>query len=205
MMIVQESLVKKLYITELDRLDPVTILVEDYGDGRSEVIIKCYDQSWTSYWGSMGGSVKYFFSRVNVNYLVNCFSRGIRPTTDNIDKHKMSKVFEQKIRTKIKEERYNGRLNKKDARLLWDSVDAIDFESIVPEHDHECFNWDMDHWSVDYNIWSKLFYDTDHTLSEFEQWLWENIEFEYENNYEYDYLYRIVEVVKDVLTKWESL
>lgn len=195
-----ESSIKSYKATELENLDPITIMVEDFGEGSAEVTIKIYGESWTSYWGSMGGSVKDFFTRTNVPYLVNCFDRGIRATSENVDKSAMKEVFESKIKTLIKEQRYDQWLTKEDARLLWNNIDTLDFESIVPEHDHECFNWDMDHWSVDYDIWRKLFYNhMDYSLSEFNQWLWDSIEFQYEPNHQYNYLCRIVEVVKKVL------
>tara|TARA_R110002012_G_scaffold49804_5_gene128920 strand:- start:30085 stop:30594 length:510 start_codon:yes stop_codon:yes gene_type:complete len=165
-----ESSIKSYKVTELDSLDPLTIMVEDFGGGRAEVTIKIYGESWTSYWGSMGGSVKDFFTRTNVPYLVNCFDRGIRKTSENVDKSAMKEVFEYKIKSKIKEERYNERVTKDEARLLWNAIDTLDLESIIPEHDHECFNWGMDHWSVDYNAWSKLFYSRDvYDLEEFNQ------------------------------------
>ena len=203
---VVESNIKSYKVTELENLDPITIMVEDFGEGRAEVTIKIYGESWTSYWGSMGGSVKDFFTRTNVPYLVNCFDRGIRPTSENVDKSAMKEVFEARIKTYIKEERYRYWLSKDEARLLWNNIDTLDFESIVPEHDHECFNWDMDHWSVDYNIWVKLFndYGEDNTLSEFNQWLWDNVEFQYEPNHQYNYLCRIVGVVKKVLMETED-
>lgn len=200
-----ESSIKSYKVTELDNLDPITIMVEDFGEGSAEVTIKIYGESWTSYWGSMGGSVKDFFTRTNVQYLVNCFDRGIRSTSNTVDKPAMKEIFEAKIKSKIKEERYREWVTKDEARLLWNAIDTLDFESIIPEHDHECFNWDMDHWSVDYNAWSKLFYSRDvYDLEEFNQWLWDNIEFQYEPNHQYNYLCRIVEVVKRVLMETED-
>lgn len=197
---VEESLVKKIYVSEIEALDPITILVEDFGEGHAEVIIKCWDKSWTAYWGAMGGDVKEFFSRVNVSYLVNCFDRGIRSESDEKDVSAMKETFEQKIREYILERRRDTYLDKQVARDLWEEVDKISFESIVPEHDHECFNWDVNHWSVDYNVWSKLFYGIDYDLGDFGQWLWENVPFEYMPNHEYHYLERIITVVKDVVS-----
>lgn len=202
---VVESNVKSYKVTELENLDPITIMVEDFGEGSAEVTIKIYGESWTAYWGSMGGNVKEFFTRTNVQYLVNCFDRGIRSTSENVDKTAMKAVFKAKMKTMIREQRYEHRLTKEDARLLWNNIDTLDFESIVPEHDHECFNWDVDHWSVDYNIWRKLFYGfNNYDLGEFNQWLWGNIEFQYEPNHQYNYLCRIVEVVKKVLMETEN-
>lgn len=203
---VVESEIKSYKVTELESLDPITIMVEDFGEGSAEVTIKIYGESWTAYWGSMGGSVKEFFTRTNVQYLVNCFDSGIRATSENVDKSAMKDVFKAKIKTLIKEQRYDQWLTKEDARLLWNSIDTLDFESIVPEHDHECFSWNLEHWSVDPEVWSKLFrhgYGGD-ILADFEQWLWDNIEFQYEPNHQYNYLCRIVEVVKKVLMETED-
>lgn len=102
---IEESLVKKIYVSEIDSLDPITILVEDFGEGHAEVIIKCWDKSWIAYWGAMGGDVKEFFSRVNVSYLVNCFDRGIRSESDEKDVYAMKETFEQKIKEYILERR----------------------------------------------------------------------------------------------------
>ena len=82
---IEESLIKQIKVSDIERLDPIIIIVEDVACGKANVTIKCFDKSWTSYWGAMGGSVKDFFSRVNVGYLVNCFDRGIRSETDEKD------------------------------------------------------------------------------------------------------------------------
>ena len=94
---VVESNVKSYKVTELENLDPITIMVEDFGEGRAEVTIKIYGESWTSYWGSMGGSVKEFFTRTNVQYLVNCFERGIRATSDVKDTCAMLTLLKSSI------------------------------------------------------------------------------------------------------------
>lgn len=203
---IEESLIKQIKVSDLERLDPITIVVEDVAYGKAHVTIKCYDKSWTSYWGAMGGSVKDFFSRVNVGYLVNCFDRGISSTTDEKDIESMEKVFHQKMKQRILEERREVYLIKESARMLWEELENINFEQIVPEYDHECFSWKLDHYTVNTTIWNMLFdYDCiiEDKSEDFQYWLWENVPFVYERNHEYDYLCRIVEVVKKVLSEEE--
>lgn len=200
---VTKSLVESILVEDIPSLDPVTILVNNLGEGQAEVTIKCYDKSWTSYWGSMGGTVEDFFSRVNIDYLVNCFDRGIRSESDEKDTNSMEETFRKKMREYILDRRREEYILKEDARAAWESVESIDMEAIAPEHDHECFGWSVDHWTVESSVWKPLFGgscgDDDYYEEDFSQWLWENVPFEYEPNYEYKYLCRIVEVVKKVL------
>lgn len=200
---VTKSLVESILVEDIPRLDPITIMVNNLGEGQAEVTIKCYDKSWTAYWGSMGGTVEEFFSRTNVGYLVNCFDRGIRSDSDLKDTDAMKEVFVKEIRSFILEKRREEYISKEEARAAWESVDEIDMVDIAPEHDHECFNWNIEHWSVKEEIWKPIFggycSDDEYYKEEFQQWLWDNVPFEYEPNHEYEYLCRIVEVVKKVL------
>ena len=153
--------------------------------------------------GSMGGSVEEFFSRVNVAYLVNCFDRGIRSESDVKDIRAMEETFRKNIRDFILEKRKEEYISKEEARAAWEGADVIDMIGIVPEHDHECFNWNIEHWSVEGRVWKPIFagycMDDEYYKEEFQQWLWDNVPFQYEPNHEYEYLSRIVAVVKEVL------
>jgi len=74
------SQVTKLVLTDLDRLDPVSVITEDFGSERGKIIIECYGKAWTAYWGSMGcNSVAIFFYESNEHYLAGKLS--------NIDDH----------------------------------------------------------------------------------------------------------------------
>ena len=205
---IEESLIKQIKVSDIERLDPIIIIVEDVACGKANVTIKCFDKSWTSYWGAMGGSVKDFFSRVNVGYLVNCFDRGIRSETDEKDVHEMTKTFNKKIRELILEKRRDEYISKVEARHLWDHLYHVKFENVIPEHDHECFSWNIGRWDFMSTCWKDLFYYEDvydEKSEEFQQWLWDNVPFVYERNHEYDYLCRIVEVVKKVLSEDNEL
>ncbi len=199
---IEHKLVKSIKVSELDSLDSIEILISEYGEGAADVTIKCYGESWTSYWGSMGGNVKEFFTRTNVSYLVNCFERGIRADSDVKDTCAMQETFRKKMREYILQERREDYILKGDARRAWNEIDNIDMEAISPEHDHECFGWSVDHWTVDSDVWKPLFgdrMDDDYYEGEFAQWLWDNVPFEYEPNHKYNYLCRIVKVVRQVI------
>jgi len=71
-MLIRKSEVTKIVLAELDRLDPVTLIMEDFGPGQGKLTIDCYGKAWTAYWGGMGdeGIVK-FIHTANVDYIAN--------------------------------------------------------------------------------------------------------------------------------------
>lgn len=74
-MIVRHSMVKRLEITEVPRLDPIRIYLEDYDPGRGRITISCYDAAWVGYWGGMGGrSIAEFFVDCDAEYLAGNLS-----------------------------------------------------------------------------------------------------------------------------------
>jgi len=36
------------------KLDPITVMTQDFGDGRGRLVIECYCEAWAIYWGAMG-------------------------------------------------------------------------------------------------------------------------------------------------------
>lgn len=51
---VVESTTKKYLITEIQSLDPVTVIVENFKLGEGQIFIQCFDKTWSKYWGAMG-------------------------------------------------------------------------------------------------------------------------------------------------------
>ena len=47
---------KTYVLTDLDRLDPVTMYTTNYAPGQGKIVIECYCSSWAAYWGGMGES-----------------------------------------------------------------------------------------------------------------------------------------------------
>ena len=57
-------------LTELDRLDPVNVVIEDFKLGQGQIIITCYGKAWTSYWGAMGNqTISQFFCSCDEHYI----------------------------------------------------------------------------------------------------------------------------------------
>lgn len=67
------SEITKIRIEEVPALDPVDVFLEDHGPKQGSVTIKCYGESWTTYWGGMweGLTVAQFFCAASESYVVD--------------------------------------------------------------------------------------------------------------------------------------
>ena len=84
-MVVKESTLTKLTITDVPNLDPINVIFEDYGPQRGKVTIEVCGDAWSYFWGAMGDgyTIKSFFLRADTDYLVRKFEIGIRSTIDD--------------------------------------------------------------------------------------------------------------------------
>lgn len=74
---IEQSTVKKIHLTDINsthKLDPVTVLIEDFKPGQGKVIIECYGKAWCIYWSSTGDTISEFFQRCDEHYLANKLS-----------------------------------------------------------------------------------------------------------------------------------
>ncbi|AUR92320.1 hypothetical protein NVP1170O_207 [Vibrio phage 1.170.O._10N.261.52.C3] len=190
---VTKSKIEKIYIKNIEGLDPITVFIEEYEGFKAEVTIKCWDQSWTAYWGSMGCPLKEFFT--DIPYLINCFSRGIRSDTDEIDEEAMSENFITKVREYILEQRKQDYISTSVARQVWDECERVDLSVMSPDHCYD--NWKYrGFWYISEWAWEEVwFYE-----EEFSDWMYNNCPTIYMENPDYYYLQRIVGTVKEVLT-----
>lgn len=70
------EVIRKLTVTYVQGLDPISIYLEDNGAGQGKITITCFDQSWTSYWGGMGNrTVAEFVRSCDNQYLAKNLSR----------------------------------------------------------------------------------------------------------------------------------
>lgn len=75
---IQRSTAVKLVISDVPRLDPITVFLEDLAPREGKATISCYGQSWSAWWGGMGDrSIKDFILSCDEHYLANNFGRGI--------------------------------------------------------------------------------------------------------------------------------
>jgi len=82
---IESSQVRKLKLYDIDRLDPVSIFLEDFTRGAGQITICCYGEAWTSYWGAMGDqSIAEFFCGCDEHYISKNLSR-IDSTSYDID------------------------------------------------------------------------------------------------------------------------
>jgi hypothetical protein len=69
-MIIKQSTITRLEITEAPSLDPIRVYVEDYEPGKGRITISCYDAAWVGYWGAMGKeNIAQFFTSCDAEYL----------------------------------------------------------------------------------------------------------------------------------------
>lgn len=74
-MIVKQTTVTRLEITEAPRLDPIRVYIENYEPGKGRITISCYDAAWVGYWGAMsGGTIEAFFCSSHADYLAGGMS-----------------------------------------------------------------------------------------------------------------------------------
>lgn len=80
---ITESTVTKLVLTELDRLDPVTVIMEDLGKTQGKLTVDCYGKAWTGYWSFMGdGGIAKFLDACDVGYIAGKIFEGDQHVID---------------------------------------------------------------------------------------------------------------------------
>jgi len=78
-----ESNVRKLNISGIKHLDPISVFLEDFEPRKGKITISCYDKSWNSYWGGMGDStIAEFFTSCGNDYLAKNLSSIRSSVTD---------------------------------------------------------------------------------------------------------------------------
>jgi hypothetical protein len=66
-------------ITEVRGLDPVRVILQDYGTGQGRLILECYGKAWANFWASMGGSLIEFLRRADAGYIETALHCGQKP------------------------------------------------------------------------------------------------------------------------------
>lgn len=115
---IETSKVTKLLISEVERLDPITLYLEDLEKSKGKATIECFGKSWSSYWGGMGSdSISSFILSCHNEYLINCFDRGIDSEISDYDN--LKKWFRKSILTR----RRDHDLSDEEARDYWGMID----------------------------------------------------------------------------------
>lgn len=128
------STVTKLVLEDLERLDPVTLFLEDFGvracpieqdpdywTAQGQLTVRCYGESWTAYWGGMGQrTVAEFIQDCNVEYLLNCLNRGLQSTKF------CAQALQRHARGEVCKRRRQHDLTAREAREWWTDLQALD-------------------------------------------------------------------------------
>jgi len=172
---ITQSTIEQIVITDVERLDPVKVMIENIKPGVGNITITCFGKSWTSFWGSMSDrSIQEFFVDCNDSYLINCLDRGISSVLDGTDNDANIEF----VKGRICRLRRDGDLSEREAREYWDEAEG-------------CENVKM--FCCDYSYRSPLL-----TLLGDDPWYagWPTVP-----NPDYEYLKRIVQAVREAINQ----
>lgn len=63
-------------IFDAPKLDPVTVVLQDIAPGHGRLIVECWGEAWSAYWGGMGASTLAEFVRdCGTDYIVSKMCR----------------------------------------------------------------------------------------------------------------------------------
>ncbi|MEX7569105.1 hypothetical protein [Enterobacter hormaechei] len=109
-------------LTDLERLDPVRVMIENYEPGKGRVTITCYGKAWTAAWFALGGDdVQTFIKRVSDDYLIGCLAPQLRSTVG--DDNDANLIFVKSEIIKLRRER---EIDAETARNMWDEAENAD-------------------------------------------------------------------------------
>lgn len=128
---IERKKVETLRITDIEGLDPVTVMLENFEPGKGKITIECYGESWSTYWGSMGcDTVEAFFCSCDEHYIAKNLSS---IDSDVID---VEATINQ-LKKIVIEQRKTGLIEKREARKQ-----IIEIEEI--ENPHDWIRWGGD-------------------------------------------------------------
>jgi hypothetical protein len=72
---ITETTTRTLIISEVERLDTITVMITQMNESAGKIIIECYGKSWSAFWGAMGNrSIEEFFVSCDNPYLIKNLS-----------------------------------------------------------------------------------------------------------------------------------
>lgn len=118
---IETSQITKVALTEVEGLDTITVILENFEPGKGKIIIECWGKSWSSYWGGMSGDpVEDFFCRCDQHYLAGNLSPGLDSEIEDID------GLADHARADICRRRRELELEEGEARELFDLSERLD-------------------------------------------------------------------------------
>lgn len=113
--------VRKIVVSGIERLDPVTVYLEDLEDGVGKIMIECYGKAWSAHWGSMGKGcdIADFFISCDSPYLIGRLDSNLQSTVFDPD------GLRDRIKAEVIKQRRSGKLKNYEARDLLDEAEHI--------------------------------------------------------------------------------
>jgi hypothetical protein len=118
---VETSCVTKLYVTEVPSLDPITVFLENFGSGQGKLIVECYGQSWSAFWGGMGTDLLSFIRQANSDYIACKMFTGAIQVYD-------PETLESTLKKEVLRRRFARDLTQQEAWELMYKIETSDFE-----------------------------------------------------------------------------
>lgn len=123
-----------LRITEVPRLDPIRVTLDDIGPGQGRINIECYGKARASYWGAMGDrTIAQFFASCDNGYLINNLASGQNLWPTRFSGDALRKLCRSTIRGRRKGTRAAlleyDRLTRAEASSLMSEVGDMDVET----------------------------------------------------------------------------
>ena len=116
-----ESKVTKLLITDVKGLDPLTAFLENYEPGKGKLTLEIYGESYSAYWGGMGGgTLEQFILDSDNHYL----SKNLAALQDLSEPD--YDAFATQVKKQIIEQRRTFLYSRHKARELWGKIDNLD-------------------------------------------------------------------------------
>lgn len=119
---ITKSTVEKLTIRDVKNLDPVAVMIEEFGEGQGKITITCFDDCWTYFWGAMGkqNTLATFFCSCDEHYLARKLKSGIDNTVTDESEDALTKA----LRAEIVRRRRGHDMSRIRARDLWGDADV---------------------------------------------------------------------------------
>ncbi|WP_027360674.1 hypothetical protein [Desulforegula conservatrix] len=167
----EKSIAEKLIISGIPNQDPIAVYFEDIGPGQGKITITCFNDCWSYFWGGMGKKTP--------------IREFFRSCNTSYIAHKLSPETEgtvydfcqlpQHAKKRICELRRDDDLSETKARELFDEADRLYAADDVSDLDRD----------IMFEIYGEDWYDC----------------LPRQANHKYEYLCRIIELVKEAILK----
>lgn len=112
---IENSLIQKILISEVQGLDPITVYLEQLGERQGKITVEYAGKSWSTFFSGCGDSgIASFVSKLSSEYLIDRFAPQITKYVPNFEQ------FDAEMRMKVMEMRRSNEITEDFARALFD-------------------------------------------------------------------------------------